>query len=113
MRRLLRPGGVLFLTTGNARAHSGRLEKWRYVVPEIHISFFEPRTLARAMTEAGLKPDQRPLGPGFDDILAFKVFKNLRIRRRSVVTDMMPRRPLGMLADRLERLSEHPIGWAS
>jgi SAM-dependent methyltransferase len=113
MRRLLRPGGVLFLTTGNAQAHAGRLEKWRYVVPEIHISFFEPRTLARAMTDAGLTPDQRPLGPGFDDILAFKVFKNLRIRRRSALTDLAPRRPLGKIADRMERLSEHPIGIAS
>jgi SAM-dependent methyltransferase len=112
MRRLLRPGGLLFLTTGNARAHAGRLERWRYVVPEIHISFFEPRTLDRAMTEAGFRPEHRPLGPGFDEILAFKVFKNLRLRRRSALTDRLPRRPLGMLADRLERLSEHPIGWA-
>lgn len=112
MRGLLRPGGVLFLTTGNARAHAGRLEKWRYVVPEIHISFFEPRTLARAMAAAGFEPEQRRLGPGFDDVLAFKVFKNLKIRRRSAVTDAVPRRPLGMLADRMERLSEHPVGWA-
>jgi SAM-dependent methyltransferase len=112
MRRLLRPGGVLFLTTGNARAHAGRLEKWRYVVPEIHISFFEPRTLARAMTAAGFEPEHRRLGPGFDDILAFKVFKNLRICRRSALTDAVPRRALAMLADRMERLSEHPVGWA-
>ena len=113
MRRLLRPGGVLFLTTGNARAHAARLDRWRYVVPEIHISFFEPRTLDRAMADAGFRPEHRPLGPGFDDILAFKVFKNLRIRQRSRFTDLVPRRPLGMLADRLERLSEHPIGLTS
>jgi SAM-dependent methyltransferase len=112
MRRLLRPGGVLFLTTGNARAHANRLEKWRYVVPEIHISFFEPRTLARAMVAAGFEPEHRRLGPGFDDVLAFKVFKNLKIRRRSALTDAVPKRPLGTLADRVERLSEHPVGWA-
>jgi SAM-dependent methyltransferase len=113
MRRLLRPGGVLFLTTGNARAHAGRLERWRYVVPEIHISFFEPRTLDRAMSEAGLRAEHRPLGPGFDEVLTYKVLKNLRIRKRSPITDLMPRRPVAMLADRLERLSEHPIGWAN
>jgi SAM-dependent methyltransferase len=112
MRRLLRPGGVLFLTTGNAAAHAGKLERWRYVVPEIHISFFEPRTLDRAMAEAGLRPEHRRLGPGFDEILAFKVLKNLRIRRRTALTDLMPRRPVALLADRLEHLSEHPIGWA-
>jgi SAM-dependent methyltransferase len=112
IRRLLRPGGLLFLTTGNARAHRHHLDKWRYVVPEIHISFFEPRTLARAMTEAGFRPEQHPRGGGFDEILAFKVLKNLRVRKRSRLTDALPRRPLGLLADRMERLSEHPVGWA-
>jgi 2-polyprenyl-3-methyl-5-hydroxy-6-metoxy-1,4-benzoquinol methylase len=112
MRRLLRPGGLLFLTTGNAGAHLGKLERWRYVVPEIHISFFEPRTLARAMADAGFRPEQRPRGRGFDEILTFKVLKNLKVRTRSHATDLIPRRPVGMLADRLEHLSEHPVGWA-
>lgn len=112
MRELLRPGGLLFLTTGNAGAHRAHLEKWRYVVPEIHISFFEPRTLVRAMSEAGFRPEQRSLGPGFDEILVFKVLKNLRIRRRSWLTDLLPRPALRVVADRRERLSEHPIGWA-
>jgi SAM-dependent methyltransferase len=40
MRRLLRPGGLLFLTTGNAAAFADRLPEWSYVVPEIHVSFF-------------------------------------------------------------------------
>ena len=39
-------------------------------------------------------------------------WKSLRIRRRSTVTDLVPGRILGTLADRLERLSEHPVGWA-
>jgi len=112
MRTLLRPGGLLFVTTGNALAHANHLDRWRYVVPEIHISFFEPRTLERAMTEAGFKAEFLSLGPGFDDILTFKVLKNLKLRRRSAVTDALPRRLVGLLADRLERLSEHPVGWA-
>ena len=112
MRSLLRPGGLLFVTTGNAFAHAGHLDRWRYVVPEIHISFFEPRTLERAMAEAGFRAEFRPLGRGFDDILTFKVLKNLKLRRRSAVTDALPRRLIGLLADRLERLSDHPVGWA-
>lgn len=112
MRKLLRPGGLLFVTTGNARAHTSHLDRWRYVVPEIHISFFEPRTLERAMTDAGFRAEFRSLGRGFDDVLTFKVLKNLKLRRRSAVTDALPRRPLGLVADRLERLSEHPVGWA-
>jgi SAM-dependent methyltransferase len=112
MRTLLRPGGLLFVTTGNALAHASHLEKWRYVVPEIHISFFEPRTLARAMTEAGFRAEFRSLGRGFDDILTFKVLKNLKVRRRSAATDALPKHLVGTIADRLERLSEHPLGWA-
>jgi SAM-dependent methyltransferase len=112
MRTLLRPGGLLFVTTGNALAHARHLEKWRYVVPEIHISFFEPRTLERAMMEAGFRAEFRSLGRGFDEILTFKVLKNLKVRRRSAVTDALPRRLMGTVADRRERLSEHPVGWA-
>jgi SAM-dependent methyltransferase len=113
MRTLLRPDGLLFVTTGNALAHARHLEKWRYVVPEIHISFFEPRTLERAMVDAGFRADFRSLGAGLDDILTYKVMKNLKVRRRSALTDALPRRPIGAIADRLERLSEHPVGWAS
>jgi SAM-dependent methyltransferase len=112
MRTLLRPGGLLFVTTGNARAHARHLDKWRYVVPEIHISFFEPRTLESAMMEAGFRAEFRSLGHGFNDILTFKVLKNLKVRRRSAVTDALPRRLIGTIADRVERLSEHPVGWA-
>ena len=112
MRTLLRPGGLLFVTTGNALAHASHLDKWRYVVPEIHISFFEPRTLERAMTEAGFRAEFLSLGRGFDDILTFKVLKNLKLRRRSAATDALPRGLVGLLADRLERLSDHPVGWA-
>lgn len=112
MRRLLRPGGVLFLTTGNARPYADRLSRWRYVLPEIHISFFEPRTLERALTDAGFRAERRPLGAGFNDILKFKVLKNLRVHRRSILTDMLPSHLLGPIADHRTQLKEHPIGWA-
>src|SRR5262249_7037034 len=36
-RRLLRPNGILYLTTGNARPYGDRLLGWRYVIPEIHV----------------------------------------------------------------------------
>jgi 2-polyprenyl-3-methyl-5-hydroxy-6-metoxy-1,4-benzoquinol methylase len=112
MRELLRPGGLLFLTTGNAQPYAERLTSWRYVVPEIHISFFEPRTLERALTAAGFRPERTPLGPGFDEVLKFKVLKNLRIRRRSPVTDALPSSLIGRAVDRVTRLADHPVGWA-
>jgi SAM-dependent methyltransferase len=113
MRRLLRPGGLLFLTTGNARPHAAHLLSWGYVMPEIHISFFEPRTLERALLAAGFRPEYRRLTPGFDEILMFKVLKNLHVRRRTPLTDALPRRIVGAMADRLTHLSEHPVGWVT
>ena len=77
MRRLLRPGGLLFLTTGNAEPHRGRLESWKYVIPEIHVSFFEPSTMEVAMRKAGFRPQGAGYLPGFEDIVRFKVLKNL------------------------------------
>jgi SAM-dependent methyltransferase len=111
IRRLLKPGGLLFLTTGNAEPYAKNLTKWKYVIPEIHISFFEPRTLETAMRAAGLRPERRELGPGFDDILKFKVLKNLKRERRSRATDLIPGR-LVRPADRFTRISDHPIGFA-
>jgi 2-polyprenyl-3-methyl-5-hydroxy-6-metoxy-1,4-benzoquinol methylase len=113
MRSLLRPGGLLFLTTGNAQPYADRLTRWRYVLPEIHISFFEPRTLIRAMAETGFRAEQPSLGSGFDEIMKFKVLKNLRVRRRSWATDILPSRLIGPIADRMVKLSEQPVGWAS
>jgi SAM-dependent methyltransferase len=112
IRRLLKPGGLLFLTTGNAEPYAERLTKWRYVTPEIHISFFEPRTLETAMRAAGIRPERRGLGPGFDEVLKFKVLKNLKVRRRSRITDLLPGRLIGRPADRVTRLAAHPIGHA-
>jgi SAM-dependent methyltransferase len=112
IRRQLRPGGLLFLTTGNARPYAAKLSSWKYVTPEIHISLFEPRTLELALTEAGFRPERVRLGSGFDAILKFKVLKNLRFHRRSALTDALPAGLIGALADRLTRLSEHPVGWA-
>lgn len=113
MRRLLRDGGLLFVTTGNSEPFRDELTKWRYVTPEIHISYFEPRTLATAFERAGFRPAVAECGKGFSEIMKFKVLKNLRVRRRSIVTDLLPARPIAALADRPTRLSRMPIGWAA
>ncbi len=113
IRSLLRPGGLLFLTTGNAAPFSTRLLNWSYVVPEIHISFFEPATLEYALRKCGFAPAHISVTDGFDDIVKFKVLKNLRVRRRSLITDLIPTAPLAAAADRKVQLSAHPIGWAS
>jgi SAM-dependent methyltransferase len=113
MRRLLRPGGLLFLTTGNAEPYADKLTSWRYVTPEIHVSFYEPLTLDRAMALAGLRPQALGATPGVSEILKFKVLKNLKVRRRSVATDLLPASAIAVAADRIARLRAMPVGWAA
>ena len=112
MRALLRPGGLLFLTTGNSEPYAGRLTSWRYVIPEIHVSFFEPRTLDLAMRKAGLSPTVPGFGPGWTDIIRFKLLKNLRRRSVGRLDGLVPWSMVARAIDRRFRLSAHPVGWA-
>lgn len=55
---LLRPGGSLFLTTGNVDSLYGRLagRRWRMIAPPGHLFYFSPATASRMLAGAGLKP---------------------------------------------------------
>lgn len=108
LRRLLKPSGTLFLTTGNARPFRDRLTSWAYVVPEVHVSFFEPQTLARAMTRAGLAPAFPGFAPGFTDIVRFKVLKSLRVRRRNLLEGLVPWSVAARVVDARFGVSAHP-----
>jgi 2-polyprenyl-3-methyl-5-hydroxy-6-metoxy-1,4-benzoquinol methylase len=112
IRRLLKPGGLFFYTTGNAAPFRGRLNVWRYVTPEIHISYFEPETLRRALAATGFEPDFRRWLPGLTDIMRFKILKNLRIRRRSWLERAAPWPLLARLAETRVQLFKHPVAWA-
>ncbi|MEI9987009.1 MAG: class I SAM-dependent methyltransferase [Aliidongia sp.] len=57
-KRLLKPGGLLFLTTGNAEPVRD-LATWSYVTPEIHVSFFEPRTIVGLLERHGFHAERR------------------------------------------------------
>jgi SAM-dependent methyltransferase len=111
MRRLLNAGGLLFLTTGNAAAHP-HLVRWGYVQPEIHVSFFEPRTLERAMSLAGFRPERRGFLPGFDQIIRFRVLKRLGLRRERWLYDALPWAFISRVVDARLAITAHPIGWA-
>jgi SAM-dependent methyltransferase len=113
IRHALRPGGLLLLTTGNAAPFASRLTRWPYVIPEIHVSFFEPRTLEIALERSGFRPDRMPRRGGFDEVLKYKVLKNLRVRRRTRLTDIVPARPVAVVADARTQLRAHPIAWAA
>jgi SAM-dependent methyltransferase len=112
MAAALRPGGVLFLTTGNAAPYRERLAEWRYVIPEIHVSFFEPRTLRAAMERAGLRPEDGGFGPGWADIMRFKVLKNLKRRSVSPLDRLVPWPLVARALDARLHLAAHPVGRA-
>jgi len=112
IRALLKPGGLFFFTTGNARPFRGRLTSWSYALPEIHVSLFEPETLATALRAAGFRAEFRPRLPGLDEIIRFKILKRLGFRRRSWMEKILPWPVLlPLLRARLE-IGAHPIGWA-
>jgi len=112
IRRLLKPGGLFFYTTGNAQPHRKNLIEWPYVLPETHISFFEPDTLCRALRAAGFRPEFRDYLPGHTDIIRFKVLKNLRQLKRAAWHDLVPWQLLAPLIDSRVKITRHPIAWA-
>ena len=113
MRSLLRPGGLLFVTTGNARPHRNRLSAWRYVMPEVHISFYEPATLAGAMERAGLQPTFPGYGPGWTGIVRYRILKRLRLRRNSPLDRLVPWPLVCCLVNWRVGLAAQPVGWNS
>jgi SAM-dependent methyltransferase len=108
---LLRPGGLFFVTTGNAQPFRGRLEKWAYVQPDVHVSFFEPRTLEFAFNRLGLEPSFPGFVSGFTDLMRYKVLKKLALKRRHALERFVPWPLVARAVDRRYRLSAHPVGW--
>ena len=109
MAGALRSGGVLLVTTGNAHPFRGRLSEWSYVLPDVHVSYFEPLTLARAMEAAGLTVAYPGYGQGWRDIIRYKVLKGLRISRRGALERAVPWTLVSRLADHRLEVTAHPI----
>lgn len=106
---LLKPGGVLFLTTGNAGPHRDSFTTWKYVHPDIHVTYFEPRTLSEAYRRSGLEP--LPVGflPGHEDIIRYKVLRTLRGTSRNLGERLVPWGVVSRVIDRRYKLSEQPL----
>ena len=113
IRRLLKPGGLFFYTTGNAAPQRSRFLKWRYVYPEVHISFYEPRTLRRALTQTKFEPESPGYLSGFTGIIRFKTLKSLGVRRRAAWERLLPWVILARLTNFRLQITAHPIAWAA
>jgi SAM-dependent methyltransferase len=112
IRSLLRPGGLFFFTTGNLAPQREKPLSWSYLVPEIHISFYEPKTLEKALQETGFRAAFHDFTPGFQDIIRFKILKSLQFRRKSAWQALLPWGILTRMADRRFGVTGHPVGWA-
>jgi 2-polyprenyl-3-methyl-5-hydroxy-6-metoxy-1,4-benzoquinol methylase len=53
--KLLKPGGTLFYTTGNAERLEIEGENWSYLHPEGHLYYFTPGVLRKYFTEIGFE----------------------------------------------------------
>ena len=112
IRSMLRPGGLFFFTTGNPAPHLKRFLEWAYTVPEVHMSYYEPRTLARAFEKTGLRAEFRGFVPGLDGIIRYKTLKALGLRRPAAWERWLPWAMLTRMVDARYRISAQPVGWA-
>ncbi|MBL9202747.1 MAG: class I SAM-dependent methyltransferase [Opitutaceae bacterium] len=106
--RLLRPGGLLLLTTGNLESPAARRAglAYRYCAPEIHVSLFNPRALAALYRRAGLAPHR----VRYEGAVRFKVLKTLRHRPafRALARAALLFPPMVRLIDRRYGVSAMP-----
>jgi SAM-dependent methyltransferase len=107
---LLMPGGIFFYTTGNATRFRDRMPKWRYVVPDVHVSYYEPETIELAFDRVGLTPEYIGHRSGFDEIIRYKTVKSLPPRVGSVANAVVPWRLASRVIDRRYGVSAFPVG---
>ena len=106
--RLLKPGGLLLLTTGNMDGRIARRQgiHYRYCAPEIHVSLFNPRSLAHLYRRCWLEPR----AVRYRGAVAFKVVKSLRHHpvRRALARAALRFPPFVRLVDWLYGVSAMP-----
>jgi len=112
LRRLARPGALVFITTLNADAAPRNFLKWNYILPEIHVSFFTPKALAVALEKSGFQPTYPGFVSGWEKIIRFKVLKNLGVRRHAAWQSLLGWPLLARLIDARVEVTKLPTGTA-
>lgn len=106
--RLLKPGGLLLLTTGNLDSPVARRQgiHYRYCAPEIHVSLFNPHALAQLYRRVGLEPHF----VRYHGAVKFKVLKSLRHQRplRTMAAAALALPPVVRAVDALYGVSAMP-----
>ena len=105
---LLAPGGTLLITTGNLdKAPS--LSKWKYAAaPEVHVTFWTPRSWGRALSTVGLTPTKPVrIDPA---VTQYKIIKNLPVFKKPLDRSARFWRGPARLVDRKYGVSAFPVG---
>jgi SAM-dependent methyltransferase len=105
--RLLKPGGLLLLTTGNLSSTMARREglDYGYCLSEIHISLYDPQSLTSSYQDAGLDP----LYVQYRGVVAFKAIKTVRGKLRKFLARLLFKLPIvTRLVDRAYGVSAMP-----
>ena len=113
IRRILKPGGILFLTTGNAQPWRNKLLNWGYTsCPDVHISFYEPETLEFCLRESGFLPKKIAGFNQYSDIIKYKILKNTGFKNKNLLIDALPWTVISKIVDLRYQVSAQPYGVA-
>lgn len=113
IRSLLKPEGIFFYTTGNAGKFKVNFLQWNYVKPEIHISYFEPKTMEYALKRCGFKALYLEDNISFDKgIIIFKILKTLGVKKIALWQMLCPWNFITWIVNRKYGVSLFPIGQA-
>jgi hypothetical protein len=102
---LPKPGGVFSVTTGNAAPHRGSFARWKYVHPDIHVAYFQPRALSETYRRVGLEPLAAGFLPGHEDIIRYKVLRTLHGTSRNPPERLVPWSVASRVIDRRCKVS--------
>jgi SAM-dependent methyltransferase len=106
--RLLKPEGLLLLTTGNMHSPVARMRGFRfsYCVPEVHISLFNPKLLENVYRTCGLEPRYFR----YSGVIRFKILNSLgpRLGKNRIASFVAGLRPVTMILDWLFGVSKIP-----
>jgi SAM-dependent methyltransferase len=109
--RYLKPGGFLFITTGNFKKAREPLNQWYYAqIPDVHVTFWSPQSWDKALRLAGYDVSPLPLARVNARIVQYKMIKAVPKYRRPLVASLPLWSPLTRVVDSRYGVSEFPIG---
>lgn len=109
INKLLKPNGLFFYTTGNAEPHRDNILEWSYLVPEIHISLYEPNTLEIALQKSGFQVEYSGYSKGITDIIRYKILKNIGVTNANYLEKLLPWGMISRIVNKKHKVTDHPI----